>query len=112
MATIGQATGINDQWEVTLTVSPERVLAENVAQLMVTLAHPSFSGAIPYERFTYTFRSSDPRLQTNLSPLNGRNRIVSLPIPHMPEGSYEVSVSVMESPPAGVGPITPAFPPE
>src|SRR5215510_7915311 len=97
MATIGQAIGINDQWDVTLTVSPERVLADNDAQLVVTLSHPGFHGAIPYEQFTYAFHSSDPRLQANLNELSGGNRAVSLKIPHLPEGIYEVSVSVRET---------------
>jgi hypothetical protein len=112
MATIGQPIGINDQWEVTLTVSPDRVLEGNVTQLTVTLFHPGFTGNIPYTHFTYAFRSPDLRLQANLNALSGRNRSVSLTIPRLPEGPYEVSVSVTETPPTGVPPITPAFPPE
>src|SRR5467141_1433217 len=113
MATISPAIDIHNQWEATLTVSPDRVLTDNAVRLTVTLSHQDFSGVIPYDNFTYEFHSSDPSLQTELDALRGgRNRIVSLTIPRLPEGRYEVSVTVTEHPLGDRSPITPRFPPE
>ncbi len=116
MATTGPI-GINDQWDVILTASPDRVLEGNDVHLEVTLSHPRFSGAMPYRNFTYAFRSSDPRLDALLIStrnIGNPNRRMPFPltIPHLPEGPYGVEVSVTESPVQGASPITPAFPPE
>ena len=96
MATLGQPIGINDQWEATLTVSTDRVLEGNDAQLVVTLVHPSFSGPIPYGSFLYAFDSPDPRIRANLAPTQlrttpGQPNVFSMTIPNLPEGNYEVS---------------------
>src|SRR6266852_734029 len=109
MATLGQPIGINDQWEVTLTVSPDRVLHDNDVRLEVTLFHPTFSGTIPYGNFHYDFHSSDPRLQANLAQRRttpSQPNVFSMTIPNLPEGNYEVSVTVT---PTGSPPITPLF---
>src|SRR4030095_13095851 len=95
MDTLDQPIGINDQWDVTLRISPDRVLEGNNVQLEVTLFHPGFTGNIPYGNFLYTFRSPDPRLQANLDQVRSRGQnVFSLTIPNVPEGSYEVSVTV------------------
>ena len=109
MATIGQPIGINDQWDVTLTISPDRVLEGNDAQLEVTLFHPGFSGNIPYGNFHYVFDSPDPRLKTNLDQMRNTNQpnVFSLTIPNLPEGSYEISVTVTA--PMSSPPVTPTF---
>ena len=109
MATLSPLIGVNDQWDVTLTVSPNRVLAGNVARLDGDPLQSNVSNGptIPYENFTYVFSSPDPRLQAELDALRGNRRIVSLTIPHLPEGTYEVSVAVTETPPEGVNPIVP-----
>jgi hypothetical protein len=111
MTTISPAIGINDQWDVTLTVSPDRVLEDNDVKLEVTLSHPGFGGPIPYTNFTYAFRSSDPRVQTALSALKPSDRGGSFQVPHLPEGSYEVSVKVEEYRDKGDH-LTPPFPTE
>src|SRR5712691_9960532 len=110
MATLGQPIGINDQWDVTLKVSPERVLDGNDVQLEVILFHPGFTGNIPYGNFLYAFDSSDPRIKANIAEIRPTSQpnVFSLTIPNLPEGSYEVSVTVT---PMGSPPITPTFPP-
>src|SRR5262249_37986727 len=67
-------------------------------------------GPIPYRNFHYAFHSPDPRLQANLDQVRNPNpnqpNVFSLTIPNLPEGSYEVSVTVT---PTGSPPITPIF---
>ena len=110
MDTLDQPIGINDQWEVTLTVSPDRVFQDNDVRLEVTLFNPSFSGSIPYRNFHYALHSPDPRLQAQLDQARNPNpnqpNVFSLTIPNLPEGPYEVSVTVT---PTGSPPITPVF---
>src|SRR5262249_33147519 len=64
----------------------------------------------PYRNFHYALHSSDPRLQANLDQARNPNpnqpNVFSLTIPNLPEGSYEVSVTVT---PTGSPPITPVF---
>ena len=113
MATLGQPIGINDQWDVTLRISPERVLEGNDAQLEVTLFHPSLSGNPPYGDFLYAFDSPDPRIRANLAPgvirnLPGQPNVFAFTVPNLPEGSYEILVTVT---PTGSPPIIPTFPP-
>jgi hypothetical protein len=114
MATLGQPIGINDQWDITLRISPERVLADNEAQLEVILFHPNLSGDPPYGDFVYTFDSPDPRIRANLTPSVIRNpnppnrpNVFAFRVPNLPEGSYEISVEVT---PRGSPPINPTFP--
>ena len=123
MANIDQAIGINDQWDVTLTVSPERVLEDNVVQLKATLSHPRVRPIdVDYNSFTYEFTSTDPRIETEIdsfprleqptgvlpAPQPQRN-IRWISIPHLPEGSYEVSVTVKRT---GTANTLPQFPTE
>jgi hypothetical protein len=109
MATLSPPIGINDQWDVTLRISPERVLDGNDVQLEVILFNPGFTGNIPYGSFLYAFDSSDPRIKANLANIRPTSQpnVFLLTIPNLPEGSYEVSVTVT---PSGSPPITPTFP--
>jgi hypothetical protein len=65
MATIDPGFSIDDQWAVTLTVSPDRVLQGSQAFLEVTLSPPRTVN-IEGKSFTYTFTSTNRELQRYL----------------------------------------------
>jgi hypothetical protein len=97
MEPLGSPIGLNDQWDVTLTISPDRVLEGNEALLEVTLSHPRVEpDKIPYGNFRYEYSSRDPRLQAVLSPQVVNVRRKSFKVPNLPEGTYEIRVAVKE----------------
>ena len=111
MATVPSIIGSNNFWSVTLTVSPDRVFAGDKAQLEVVLSHPDVDPQhIPYNSFHYEFVLSDPRFNVPPSPPNSRTCTLSIP-QLLPEGDYEVSVTVTERSNNNV-PVNPAFPRE
>jgi hypothetical protein len=98
----------HDQWDCILSISPQRVLERNEVRLEAILSHPR-GLSIRYEDFHYEFTSSDPRIQralrnhprqeyeqtTLVSPAPQiLPNIRYLTTPHLPEGPYEVTVTV------------------
>ena len=85
MATLSPLTGVNDQWDITLRISPERVLEGNDVQLEVILFHRNLIGDPPYGNFSYIFNSPDPRIKAQLVP-----RVIRNPNPRIAQTSLRL----------------------
>jgi hypothetical protein len=126
MDALAQTMSPHDQWECLLSISPQRVLENNRVQLEVTLSYPGASpNAIPYASFRYEYGSKDPRIHEAIrealayrSGLEGAQappsalqttdqHIISFTTPPLPEGRYEITVTVTRPEESRVGPPFP-----
>lgn len=103
---------IDQDWECTLSLSPRRVLMNDVVTMTVTLSSRGGPDLTQpnYLQFSYGFSADDPRLNVVVSPLSrplggtGGSFTVDPPafvantfqVPQLPEGNYQITVRVTE----------------
>src|SRR5689334_21466072 len=101
MARTAGVITVGEEWDATLSLSPQRVLTNDPVTMTVTLSHPG--GDTPnYGDFTYSFSAPDPRLDKILQRVKvpTGTRSASFKVPPLPDGDYEIDVSVKKDPKA------------
>jgi hypothetical protein len=90
---------IDDQWVCTLSATPDQVRRSDRLTLKVTLSNPGFdalsvanqSGV--YNAFSYSYSSSNDVLNSALSSVD-QTEITTITFPDIPDGDYDIDVTV------------------
>jgi hypothetical protein len=105
-------TTIGQTWECRLSLSVQRVLLNDPVKMTVTLSPPDAS-TVNYSNFHYTFSADDKRLD-GILPKAAQGTMTAdgvefgFSTPSLPDGDYEITVTVTRDPNQSVDPPFPS----